>query len=153
MSALKQSTKEMASGFLPLILSAVVQGNSSSTSGSSRQQEEQCSRHPSTASTAADISFATEVAVSLSSLHTTHFMCGICLGRMRGTHISPECGHRFCGDCLKKSIRTCNKECPTCRISIPTQRSLREDKMFDNLVSGHLWCAVLVCNAAFVDTY
>ena len=145
------ASTEMASSCLPLILSGGcddTQGNTSSTSASStiQKDEKQCS-HPSTdTSTAADISFATEVAMSLSSLYATHFLCGICLGRMKGTHISPECGHRFCGDCMKKSIRVCKKECPTCRVSIPTQRSLREDKMFENLVSGHLWCNILLCS-------
>ena len=63
------------------------------------------------------------------------FECSICLEHLTNTHISPECLHRFCGDCIKESLRKCNNQCPSCRVHIPTKRTLRKDKQFDNIVS------------------
>jgi len=63
------------------------------------------------------------------------FECSICLEHLTNTHISPECLHRFCGDCIKESLRKCNNECPSCRVRIPTKRTLRKDTQFDNIVS------------------
>lgn len=65
----------------------------------------------------------------------TDMECPICLSVIENTHVVPNCGHRFCGDCIKKSLRTCNNECPSCRIPVKTKRSLREDDLFDHLVS------------------
>jgi len=61
--------------------------------------------------------------------------CPVCLDNCSDTHINPACLHRFCGDCIKESLRKCNTECPSCRIRIPTKRTLRKDKQFDNIVS------------------
>ncbi len=60
--------------------------------------------------------------------------CSVCLEFMKDTHISPDCQHRFCGNCFKKSLQKWKHECPTCRIHIPTKRSLRADTEFDGLV-------------------
>lgn len=45
-----------------------------------------------------------------------------------------ECLHRFCGECIQKCLRLGKKECPSCRIHIPTRRSLRPDPTFDTLI-------------------
>jgi len=47
-----------------------------------------------------------------------------------------ECLHRFCGDCIEKYLRVgSNPACPSCRVRIPTRRSLRADVNFDAIVS------------------
>ena len=66
----------------------------------------------------------------------TDMECPICLSIIDNTHVVPDCGHRFCGDCIKKSLRTCKNECPSCRAPIKTKRSLRQDDLFDHLVSS-----------------
>eukprot|EP00593_Proboscia_inermis_P017188 CAMPEP_0171308154 /NCGR_PEP_ID=MMETSP0816-20121228/18279_1 /TAXON_ID=420281 /ORGANISM="Proboscia inermis, Strain CCAP1064/1" /LENGTH=258 /DNA_ID=CAMNT_0011790865 /DNA_START=107 /DNA_END=883 /DNA_ORIENTATION=+ len=45
-----------------------------------------------------------------------------------------ECLHRFCGQCIQKCLRLGKKECPSCRIHIPSRRSLRPDPNFDELI-------------------
>jgi len=60
--------------------------------------------------------------------------CPICLMYLKNTHIVMLCLHRFCGDCIQKSIRIGKKECPSCRIHIPSRRSLRPDPNFDALL-------------------
>lgn len=60
--------------------------------------------------------------------------CPICLGIIRQTTVVMECLHRFCRDCIQKSLRLTNKECPSCRIHIPSKRSLRDDLNFDALI-------------------
>lgn len=61
--------------------------------------------------------------------------CPICLGIIRHTMVVMECLHRFCGDCIQKCLRISNKECPSCRIHIPSKRSLRPDLNFDALIA------------------
>ena len=51
------------------------------------------------------------------------------------THMDPQCMHRFCEECITRSLRLLNKECPTCRHVCPTRRSLREDTNFDQIIS------------------
>jgi hypothetical protein len=80
------------------------------------------------------IQLATEVVESFGSL-AQHLNCAICLEIMTDCYVVPECLHRFCGACIKKSIRTCKNQCPTCRASVSTQRSLRIDSRFNDLVS------------------
>ncbi|XP_061716173.1 uncharacterized protein LOC133524270 isoform X2 [Cydia pomonella] len=42
--------------------------------------------------------------------------CPICLDNLRkGSIASTNCGHVFCLDCIKQSLKTSNKRCPTCR--------------------------------------
>lgn len=60
--------------------------------------------------------------------------CPICLGVIRNTMVVMECLHRFCGECIQKCLRLGNKECPSCRIHIPSKRSLRRDENFDALI-------------------
>mmetsp|Transcript_23270 Transcript_23270/g.35387 ORF Transcript_23270/g.35387 Transcript_23270/m.35387 type:complete len:975 (+) Transcript_23270:109-3033(+) len=61
--------------------------------------------------------------------------CPICLDKLKDTHIIPQCQHRFCGPCIKESLRKCNTECPSCRVHVPTRRSLRPDNVFDSLIT------------------
>ena len=72
---------------------------------------------------------------SLKTLVKEECMCPICLDALTDTRTNPECLHRFCGDCIIESLRRCNHECPSCRIHIPTKRTLRKDTQFDNIVS------------------
>ncbi|GMF30633.1 unnamed protein product [Phytophthora lilii] len=60
--------------------------------------------------------------------------CPICLGIIKGTMVVMECLHRFCGACISMAIRQSKKECPSCRIHIPSKRSLRSDANFDALI-------------------
>ncbi|KAM7277468.1 hypothetical protein ACFE04_019334 [Oxalis oulophora] len=60
--------------------------------------------------------------------------CPICLGIIRKTKTAMECLHRFCGECIDKSIRIGRKECPTCRSHLASRRSLRDDPNHDALV-------------------
>jgi len=73
---------------------------------------------------------------SLKALVDEQFECPICLDTCTDTHINPKCLHRFCGDCIKESLRKCNNECPSCRVHIPTKRTLRKDKRYDTIVSA-----------------
>jgi hypothetical protein len=61
--------------------------------------------------------------------------CPICLESCTDTLVNPECNHRFCGKCIKESLRKCNHECPTCRAHIPTYRTCRGDPQFDHIVN------------------
>lgn len=45
-----------------------------------------------------------------------------------------ECLHRFCGDCIQKCLRMGMKECPSCRVHIPSRRSLRPDTTYDTIM-------------------
>jgi hypothetical protein len=46
-----------------------------------------------------------------------------------------ECLHRFCDDCISKSLRLGKKECPTCRVKCSSRRSLRPDVNLDALIA------------------
>jgi len=72
----------------------------------------------------------------LRDLVNDEFRCAICLDICTDTHLNPECGHRFCGLCIKNCLAKCRNECPNCRAHIPTYRSLREDPQFDRIVSA-----------------
>ncbi len=61
--------------------------------------------------------------------------CAICLEPMKDTHVSPDCLHRFCGECFKESIWH-DTRCPICRKHISSKRSLRKDEGHDTLVQA-----------------
>ncbi|CAM8904093.1 unnamed protein product [Rhodiola kirilowii] len=61
--------------------------------------------------------------------------CPICLGIIRKTRTVMECLHRFCRECIDKSMRLGNNECPACRTHCASRRSLRDDPNFDTLIS------------------
>lgn len=60
----------------------------------------------------------------------------ICLDVMEHVMVT-ECLHRYCKDCINKHLRQIDqkRECPTCRMSIKTGRSLRKDVRMDSLVN------------------
>jgi len=66
--------------------------------------------------------------------------CGICLGTIDRTWAVTACIHRFCSDCLHRSLRMelgsqkMNHECPLCRVKIPSRRSTKPDPTFDALI-------------------
>ncbi|KAI3823940.1 hypothetical protein L1987_05386 [Smallanthus sonchifolius] len=61
--------------------------------------------------------------------------CPICLGIIRKTRKVMECLHRFCRECIDKSMRMGNNECPACRAHCASRRSLRDDPNFDALIA------------------
>ncbi|KAE9597185.1 putative aminoacyltransferase, E1 ubiquitin-activating enzyme [Lupinus albus] len=62
--------------------------------------------------------------------------CPICLGIIQKTKAIKECLHRFCGECIEKSMRLCNHECPICRTHYAGQSSLKEDPNYDTLIAS-----------------
>ncbi|PON34838.1 TNF receptor-associated factor [Parasponia andersonii] len=61
--------------------------------------------------------------------------CPICLGIIKKTRTVMECLHRFCRECIDKSMRMGNNECPACRTHCASRRSLRDDPNYDNLIA------------------
>nr|XP_043620698.1 putative E3 ubiquitin-protein ligase RING1a [Erigeron canadensis] len=61
--------------------------------------------------------------------------CPICLGIIRKTRKVMECLHRFCRECIDKSMRLGNNECPACRAHCASRRSLRDDPNYDKLIA------------------
>ncbi|XP_022878111.1 putative E3 ubiquitin-protein ligase RING1a [Olea europaea var. sylvestris] len=47
-----------------------------------------------------------------------------------------ECLHRFCRECIDKSMRLGNNECPACRTHCASRRSLRDDPNYDALIAA-----------------
>ncbi|XP_022978705.1 putative E3 ubiquitin-protein ligase RING1a isoform X1 [Cucurbita maxima] len=74
------------------------------------------------------------VAVKLSDIRRD-VQCPICLGIIRKTRTVMECLHRFCRECIDKSMRLGNNECPACRTHCASRRSLRDDPNFDTLIA------------------
>ncbi|PIN07391.1 putative E3 ubiquitin ligase [Handroanthus impetiginosus] len=62
--------------------------------------------------------------------------CPICLGIIRKTCTVMECLHRFCRECIDKSMRLGNNECPACRTHCASRRSLRDDPNYDALIAA-----------------
>ncbi|RZC65335.1 hypothetical protein C5167_009023 [Papaver somniferum] len=56
-------------------------------------------------------------------------------GIIRKTRTVMECLHRFCRECIDKSIRLGNNECPACRTHCASRRSLRDDPNYDILIA------------------
>ncbi|KAH6764056.1 hypothetical protein C2S52_012950 [Perilla frutescens var. hirtella] len=75
------------------------------------------------------------VAVSLAELRN-NVQCPICLGIIKKARTVMGCLHRFCRECIDKSMRLGNNECPACRIHCASRRSLRDDLDFDTLVNS-----------------
>mmetsp|Transcript_8568 Transcript_8568/g.22093 ORF Transcript_8568/g.22093 Transcript_8568/m.22093 type:complete len:312 (-) Transcript_8568:761-1696(-) len=84
---------------------------------------------------------ATVVSLQMKALDE-ELICPVCLSLCRGTMTTMDCLHRFCGDCIMKSIRFDNRDvkmCPTCRQAVPSaHRSLRPDPTFDAII-GHVY--------------
>lgn len=75
------------------------------------------------------------VDVDLSAIRE-EMQCPICLGIIRKTRTVMECLHRFCRDCIDKSMRLGNNECPACRTHCASRRSLRDDPNYDALIAA-----------------
>ena len=60
--------------------------------------------------------------------------CPVCLMWMENAVVVRECMHRFCGSCIEKCLRVGKKECPSCRLHIPSRRSLRRDTNVNELL-------------------
>ncbi|KAM5588176.1 putative E3 ubiquitin-protein ligase RING1a [Rosa sericea] len=75
------------------------------------------------------------VAVRLSEIRK-EVQCPICLGIIRKTRTVMECLHRFCRECIDKSMRLGNNECPACRTHCASRRSLRDDPKYDALIAA-----------------
>jgi len=75
-----------------------------------------------------------KVNVSLRSLNAD-LTCRVCLGIIRNCTTVMECLHRFCGECIEKSLRLGRKQCPSCRVACPSRRNLRRDIHFDALIA------------------
>ncbi|KAL5054208.1 hypothetical protein RYX36_034890 [Vicia faba] len=74
------------------------------------------------------------VAIKLSDVRK-EVQCPICLGIIRKTRTVMECLHRFCRECIDKSMRLGNNECPACRTHCASRRSLRDDPSYDALIA------------------
>ena len=69
--------------------------------------------------------------------------CAICLDILQNTRIVRECLHRFCESCIEQALTFQNveavggrrKECPICRVYIPSRRSLAPDTYMDTLIA------------------
>lgn len=64
-----------------------------------------------------------------------NFECAICLEILSDPYLIPECCHRFCKHCIHKSLRSGNKECPTCRVHIVSKRDLRRDVLMGQMLT------------------
>ncbi|KAG8641400.1 hypothetical protein MANES_13G145818v8, partial [Manihot esculenta] len=62
--------------------------------------------------------------------------CPICLGIIKKTRTVMECLHRFCRECIDKSMRLGNNECPACRTHCASRRYLRDDPNYDALIAA-----------------
>ncbi|KAJ4873118.1 putative E3 ubiquitin-protein ligase RING1b [Raphanus sativus] len=65
-----------------------------------------------------------------------YVQCPICLGIIRKTRTVMGCLHRFCQECIDKSMRFGNHECPACRKHCASRRSLRPDPKFDAFIAA-----------------
>ena len=67
------------------------------------------------------------------------FSCPICLEKLDKTCTIMACLHRFCYECLVRTLRSSsntgpNSECPLCRAHVASKRASRPDHHFDILV-------------------
>ncbi|KAF7822964.1 putative E3 ubiquitin-protein ligase RING1a isoform X1 [Senna tora] len=58
------------------------------------------------------------------------------LGIIKKTRTVMECLHRFCRECIDKSMRLGNNECPACRTHCASRRSLRDDPNYDAIIAA-----------------
>ncbi|XP_055822889.1 putative E3 ubiquitin-protein ligase RING1a isoform X1 [Solanum dulcamara] len=120
--------------------------------GDDREGKNQSSDDDSEGSGTDPEAFDELIAVSRSELRTNDFNersflaqlfqarkdleCPICLGIIKRTRVVMGCQHRFCRECIDKSMRLGNNECPACRIHCASRRSLRDDPGFDTLIEA-----------------
>lgn len=76
--------------------------------------------------------------IFLSDLQKTLYeklLCPICLDLIKNTMTTVECLHRFCSDCIVKSLQPGNGQCPVCSMKIELKKNLKPDPKFDTLIS------------------
>eukprot|EP01101_Sappina_pedata_P013675 TRINITY_DN992_c0_g1_i1.p1 TRINITY_DN992_c0_g1~~TRINITY_DN992_c0_g1_i1.p1 ORF type:complete len:756 (+),score=245.17 TRINITY_DN992_c0_g1_i1:52-2268(+) len=61
----------------------------------------------------------------------SEFTCPVCLGLFEKTMLVVNCFHRFCSECISRSLRVGKRECPSCRSKCTSHRSLRADLRTD----------------------
>ena len=66
------------------------------------------------------------------------FRCVICLSTLNKPKAVRECMHRFCEDCIEKSLRMGRNECPFCRVFVPSKRNLAVDSSVEHLIQNVL---------------
>ncbi|XP_052178027.1 putative E3 ubiquitin-protein ligase RING1a isoform X2 [Diospyros lotus] len=59
-----------------------------------------------------------------------------CPGIIKKTRAVMGCLHRFCRECIDKSMRLGNNECPACRTHCASRRSLRDDSRYDTIIAA-----------------
>lgn len=80
------------------------------------------------------------VLINNNPLYFSHeTQCSICLGTLEKTWTIMACLHRFCFECIHRSLRmelgsNSSKECPLCRVKLASRRASRADTMFDSLI-------------------
>ncbi|CAA0161826.1 unnamed protein product [Arabidopsis thaliana] len=99
------------------------------------EEEVSDSKERSQSSSAGELSESEYMVVDLADI-CKDVQCSICLGIIRKTRTVMECLHRFCRECIDKSMRLGNNECPTCRKHCASRRSLRDDPNFDALIAA-----------------
>ena len=65
--------------------------------------------------------------------------CGICLGTISNPLTVIPCIHRFCSECLQRSLRVgfetkTTHSCPLCRVKMVSRRASKPDPTFDALI-------------------
>lgn len=69
--------------------------------------------------------------------------CPICLGTIDKTFTVSACLHRFCSDCLQRSLRVdlgqkSHHECPACRAKMASRRDARPNTKFDEIIESFM---------------
>ncbi|KOM31017.1 hypothetical protein LR48_Vigan01g057200, partial [Vigna angularis] len=60
----------------------------------------------------------------------------LCVGFIQNTMTLMECFHKFCKECIEKSMRLGVNKCPVCDVHVDSQLSLKEDSQYDALVTA-----------------
>ncbi|CAH2039004.1 unnamed protein product [Thlaspi arvense] len=97
--------------------------------------EEEDSKERSQSSTSEEQSESEFMDIELGDIRRD-VQCPICLGIIKKTRTVMECLHRFCRECIDKSMRLGNNECPACRKHCASRRSLRDDPKFDAFIAA-----------------
>ena len=64
------------------------------------------------------------------------FLCPICLDILRDAVATKGCSHRFCKECIEKTIRLNKKKvCPVCRRILGTKRELIQDNSLTEMIT------------------
>ncbi|KFK42721.1 ubiquitin-protein ligase rnf1 2 [Arabis alpina] len=99
------------------------------------EEEEEDSKESSESSESEEESKSEFIKLQLGNIRRD-VQCPICLGIIKKTRTVMECLHRFCRECIDKSMRLGNNECPACRKHCASRRSLRDDPNFDAFIAA-----------------